>query len=153
MSIFSPGTIRQYDLGITILRVIAGITFTAHGAQKLFVFGFAGVSGAFAQMGAPLPGVTGPLVGLLEFFGGLALIVGLLTRVAAFGLACDMLGAILIVHLKNGFFAPNGVEFVLLLLTAAVTLVVAGAGPLSVDAVIDRRRGRASVSAARPRTA
>jgi len=153
MSIFSPGTIRQYDLGITILRVITGIIFTAHGAQKLFVFGFAGVSGAFAQMGAPLPGITGPLVGLLEFFGGLALIVGLLTRLVALGLAIDMLGAILIVHIHNGFFAPNGVEFVLALLTAAATLALTGAGSLSLDAAIDRRRSSGAASTVRPRTA
>jgi putative oxidoreductase len=152
MSIFSPGTIRQYDLGITILRVITGIIFTAHGAQKLFVFGFAGVSGAFVQMGAPLPGITGPLVGLLEFFG-LALIVGLLTRLVALGLAIDMLGAILIVHIHNGFFAPNGVEFVLALLTAAATLALTGAGSLSLDAAIDRRRSSGAASTVRPRTA
>ena len=150
MSIFSPGTTREYDLGITILRVIAGITFAAHGAQKLFVYGFAGVTGSFAQMGVPLPGITGPLVALVEFFGGLALVVGLLTRLAALGLALDMLGAILLVKLSGGFFAPKGFEQELGLFAAAATLAVTVAGALSLDAVIDRRRGLASTSTMRP---
>jgi putative oxidoreductase len=116
------------------------VVFTVHGGQKLFVFGIAGVQGAFAQMGAPLPTVTGPLIGVLEFFGGVALILGVLTRPIALGLACDMLGAILIVHYKNGFFVPMGVEFVGSLLAAALTLFFTGPGAFSLDARIAERR-------------
>jgi len=144
MSLFQPLTNRRANLALTVLRVIAGATFMAHGAQKLFVFGFAGVSGAFAQMGVPAAGVMGPFIALLEFFGGIALVFGLLTRLAALGLAFDMLGAILLVHLKNGFFLPQGFEFVLTLFAMSATLVLTGAGDFSLDGLISRRKGLVS---------
>ncbi len=136
----TPLTAPRIDIGLAVLRIITGIIFMVHGGQKLFVYGFAGVSGAFAQMGIPLPGITGPLVALLEFFGGFALVVGLLTRLSALGLAINMLGAIVMVHLAAGFFLPNGYEFALALLGATITLALTGAGNYSVDAVIARRR-------------
>lgn len=128
------------DLALAVLRVIVGIVFIAHGAQKLFVFGFGGVTGAFAQMGVPLPGIAGPAVALLEFFGGLALVAGLLTRLAGLGLAITMLGAIVLVHFAAGFFAPQGYEFALTLLAASVALALAGAGRFSLDHAIAARR-------------
>src|SRR5262245_11986353 len=139
MSFLFKSSTRQSDLSLLALRVIVGAIFTAHGAQKLFVFGIAGVQGAFTKMGAPLPELTGPLVAGLEFFGGIALVMGLLTRLFALGLVADMLGAILLVHLANGFFAPSGIEFVLMLFGASLALVVGGAGNFSVDAVLGRR--------------
>lgn len=132
----------QQQFGLAILRIIAGVVFVAHGAQKVFVYGFAGVGGAFAQMGVPVPTVTGPLIGLIELFGGVALIVGLFTRIAALALACDMLGAIILVHAAGGFFLPRGVEFVLMLLAAALSLLIAGPGALSVDGVLAKRSSR-----------
>jgi len=132
----------QQQFGIAILRILAGIVFVAHGAQKIFVFGLGGVGGAFAQMGVPMPTVTGPLIGLVELLGGVALIVGLFTRIAAILLACDMLGAIVLVHAAGGFFLPSGLEFVLMLFAAAITLLFAGPGALSVDGVLASRRAR-----------
>jgi len=128
------------DLGLTVLRVITGTIFVAHGAQKLFVYGLDGVAGGFAQMGIPFPTIVGPLVGIVELFGGLALIAGLLTRLAGAGLAVNMLGAFLLVHLPAGFFLPNGYEFVMMLGASAITLTLTGAGRYSIDALIGRRR-------------
>jgi putative oxidoreductase len=145
MSLFRAPTARQVDLGLAVLRVVAGAIFVAHGAQKLFTFGLAGVTGAFAGMGIPMAGVVAPLVALLEFFGGLALVVGLLTRLAGLGLALNMLGAVVIVHLGAGLFLPNGYEFALSLLGASTLLALTGAGTYSVDALIARRGGAATV--------
>jgi putative oxidoreductase len=127
-------------IGIALLRVVTGLVFAMHGGQKLFVYGFAGVTGAFTRMGVPMPGLMGPFAALLEFFGGLALIIGLLTRLAAFGLALDMIGAILLVHLAGGFFLPSGYEFVLTLGAMALSLVLTGPGAFSIDEVLARRR-------------
>lgn len=144
MRLTASASARQLDFGLTILRVITGVVFVAHGAQKLFVFGLGGVAGAFAGIGVPLAGLVGPLVAFLEFFGGLALIAGLLTRPVALALAADMLGALLLVHLAGGFFLPNGYEFVLTLLGAAAALAVTGAGAWSLDARLEARRAEAT---------
>src|SRR4051812_24744755 len=98
---------NNVDLALLLLRVVIGGVFIAHGWQKLFVFGLSGVAGAFAAMGVPLPAVTGPAIGVIELLAGAALVFGILTRLAAFGLACDVLGAIVFYHAKHGFFVPN----------------------------------------------
>lgn len=125
----------RHDVALAALRVAIGSIFAAHGAQKLFVYGIEGVSGAFGGMGIPMPGITGPLTGVVELAAGLALVVGLMTRLAGLGLAAIMLGAISFVHIKAGFWAPNGVEFPLALLAGAATIALSGAGRYSLDAV------------------
>jgi putative oxidoreductase len=144
MRIFAPASARQTDVGLFVLRAVSGSIFAAHGAQKLFTFGLDGVAGAFGGMGVPMAGVVGPAVAFLEFFGGLALVAGLLTRLVGVGLAANMLGAILLVHLPNGLFLPNGSEFALALFGAAATLTMTGAGSFSVDAVLNRTLGKRS---------
>ena len=131
---------RQQGLGLTLLRLVTGVIFAAHGYQKLFIYGIEGVQGAFTKMGAPLPLITGPMVAGLEFFGGLALIVGFLTRIVSLGLIATMLGAMVLVHFANGFFMPTGYEFVLMLMVAALALFFGGAGRFSIDETIAHRR-------------
>ena len=142
MTTATTTTARRTDLALVVLRLVIGIVFIAHGSQKLFVYGLDGVAGSFAQLGMPLPGILGPLVAFGEFFAGLGLIVGLLTRVAAAGMALTMVGAIGLVHLDGGFFAPTGIEFQLVLLASTLALALTGAGAWSADGVLAARRGR-----------
>jgi putative oxidoreductase len=139
MSLFRAPSPRQIDLGLAILRVVVGTVFVAHGGQKLFVYGLDGVAGSFGQMGIPAAGLFGPLTAFAEFFGGLALVAGLLTRLAAAGTTAVMAGAIAFVHAKAGFFLPAGSEFALTLLASSALLALTGAGRYSLDALIARR--------------
>lgn len=136
-------TASQAGFGITILRIIAGITFAAHGAQKLFGwfggYGLEGVAQWMESIGLAPGYLMALMAGSAEFFGGVALIIGLLVRPAAAVLAVTMLVAIFTVHLANGFFmSNNGYEFALALLAISVALVFEGAGKLSIDSKLAR---------------
>lgn len=126
------------------LRLPVGIIFVAHGAQKLFGwwggYGLTGTGQWMDSIGLA-PGVLMALLaGSAEFFGGLALIAGLLVRPAAASLAVAMLVAIFAVHIDKGLFAANnGYEFALALLAVSVALVFSGAGRGSLDRVINER--------------
>lgn len=137
----------ENDLTSLILRVALGIVFFPHGAQKVLGwfggYGFSGTMGFFT--GAGIPWVFAFLAIVAEFFGALGLIAGLLTRVAAFGIACVMAVAVLTVHLHNGFFMNwsghqqgEGFEYHLLVLAITIALMIRGGGKWSVDGVISR---------------
>lgn len=136
------------DLALTILRLVLGVVFFAHGAQKMLGwfggYGFSGTMGFFThQVGLPAPAAF--LVIITEFFGGLGLILGFLTRIPALGIAVEMIGAIFLVHLPNGFFmnwAGNqkgeGYEYHLLSIAVAAALLLRGAGAFSVDRALSK---------------
>ena len=96
-------------------------------------------TGAFAQLGCPDARRNGTAHRVHRAFGGVALIVGLFTCVAALLLACDMFSAILLAHAAGGFFLPVGLEFVLMLFGSALTLLFADPGVLSLDGVLAKR--------------
>ena len=133
-------TDKQKDMALALIRVVIGVIFCVHGGQKIFVYGFAGVADAFGKMGIFMPGVMGPFIACLELAGGIALIVGLLARLAAFGLACDMIGAIALVHMKNGFFNPMGFEFPMVLLVGCLAVAIGGGGVCSADGMMAAKR-------------
>jgi putative oxidoreductase len=127
--------------GITVLRIIVGIIFMAHGSQKLFgMFGGYGLEGTgqyMASLGLNPGYLMALLSGSAEFFGGLALFLGLLVRPAAVVLIVMLVVAILSVHIHNGLFmANNGFEFGLALLGAAIAVLIEGAGRVSLDRLI-----------------
>ena len=135
------------DVALTILRLVLGVVFFAHGAQKLLGwfggYGLTATVGAFTHMGMPAPIVY--LIIATEFFGGLGLILGFLTRIPALGIGCLMVGAIFLVHLPNGFFmnwANNqkgeGIEYHLMAIAMAAVLLLRGAGAFSVDRALSR---------------
>jgi putative oxidoreductase len=129
------------SLALLILRLAIGAIVIAHGAQKIFFYGFAGTGASFAQMGVPLAEIAGPLVGIVEFAGGIAIVAGIATRIAAILVAIDMLVATVLVHLPNGIFvADGGFELTLILAAGAIPLALTGAGRISLDSVIASRR-------------
>lgn len=134
------------DIGLLIIRLTLGLVMFPHGTQKLLGwfggYGFSGTMGFFTdQLGVPaLPAF---LVILAESLGALALIAGVVTRLAAFGIGASMIGAILMVHAPNGFFmnwygvqAGEGFEYHLLVIGMALALIIRGGGLLAADRIL-----------------
>jgi putative oxidoreductase len=119
------------DLSLLVLRLVGGVIFAAHGSQKLLgLFGGPGLAKTVENFGG---GPLGYLVTIGEFFGGLGLIVGFLTRFSAGSLIVIMIGAIAMVHGKNGFFSENnGFEYNLALIGLMVPIFLCGPGRLSI---------------------
>ncbi|MGP9501513.1 DoxX family protein [Specibacter sp. AOP5-B1-6] len=118
----------------TVLRIVVGFLFAAHGWQKYNEFTLAGTQGAFTQMGVPAADVVAPIIATLELVGGIALILGLATRPFAALLTLNMLGAIILVHAPAGIFVEaGGFELVLLLGASSLAVALAGPGRLSLD--------------------
>ena len=144
-----------------ILRVTLGVVMFPHGAQKLLGwfggYGFSGTMNMFTEkMG--IPSALAFLVIMTEFFGSLGLIVGFLTRVAAFGVFCIMVVAIAMVHWPNGFFmnwsgkqAGEGFEYHLLVIGMCLALMVLGGGRYSVDGSMGRGRAAAGTATSQSR--
>ena len=133
---------RQLGVGLLILRLALGLVFIVHGGQKLFMMGMGGTARMLSQMGVPGASLLGPLLAIVEPLAGVALVIGLLTRLAGLAVAVDMLGAILFFHRLHGFFVPMGIEFPMMLCATGLALAVLGAGPFSVDHAVAARRTR-----------
>src|SRR4051812_5529706 len=142
-------TFDRHAVGTTLLRLIIGTTFIAHGWMKLFTFGVAGTEGFLGQSGVPMASVMAPIVIATELGGGILLVLGLLTRYVSLPLLFTMIVAIATVHLQHGFFLPQGYEFPLLLGVGLATLVLQGSGAFALDNVIGRNRGVADEQAYR----
>lgn len=130
-----PHHYHAVNLALLIARVTLGIIFVAHGSQKLF--------GAFDGPGltkvVEMMGTAGYFVAAGEFFGGLGLIAGLLSRVCGLGIALIMVGALVMVHGQHGLFlSNNGCEYVLALIALALTIMLAGPGRFSIVQLIPR---------------
>jgi putative oxidoreductase len=132
---------NRINWALFVTRVVIGVVFAAHGGQKLFQFGLPGVTAAFAGMGIPVAIISAPLVTFVEFFGGITLAAGAYTRIASALLTINMLVAMLLVHISNGFFLPTGFEYTLVLASVSAGFALSGAGAYSIDALRQPKLG------------
>ncbi|MBI2657569.1 DoxX family protein [Candidatus Woesearchaeota archaeon] len=130
-------------LSLTLLRVVLGFMFAYHGYSKLFVAGaLPGTAKFFAAIGIPLANYAAVIVAFAEFFGGILLVLGLLTRLASLVLIIEMLVAFFKVHLKQGFLISQqayGYEYVLLILAVLIALLLNGPGKLAVGKFVKNK--------------
>ena len=127
------------DAALLLFRVVLGLTFVAHGWEKLFISGVTSTAGQFSAWGVPQPTLSVWITSIAELLGGAFLVVGLLTTFVAGALALLMVAAVYFVHLGKGFFvADNGLEYPLLIIMALLMIVVFGSGRASIDGVLTR---------------
>ncbi|MET8334298.1 DoxX family protein [Streptosporangium canum] len=133
-----------YDLAALIARIVLGVVLIAHGWQKLSGGGLDAAAAEFTSMGIPMARVAAGFSIVVEFGGGILLILGLLTPLAGLLIAVDMLGAFIFAHMRKGVFvSEGGFELVGALGSAALLLAAGGAGRISLDhLVFGRRRDR-----------
>ena len=124
--------------GMLPLRIVVGLVFLMHGGQKFFVFGIGGTADIMGKLGLPLPFVSAAVVIAAEMLGGLAILLGVFTRLAGALLAFEMVVAILVARFHGGFFAPYGYEFELTLLGACLTFALNGPGRMSGEEIWHR---------------
>jgi putative oxidoreductase len=129
------------DIAVLVARVLLGVVLMAHGLQKLVTDGIGGTTASFQAMGIPLPTVSALYATVAEIGGGLLLLVGLATAVAAILVALDMAGALVFVHISNGVFVQSGGwELVGLIAVVALLIAAVGAGRFSIDGVLAARK-------------
>jgi putative oxidoreductase len=149
MYMFRKLSTTSDDWTLTLARLVLGVVFFAHGAQKMLGwfggYGFSGTMGYFTHSGIPAP--LAFLAIAAEFFGGIGLLAGFLSRVAAFGIVVNMVVAVLRVHLPMGFFMNwsgtqkgEGFEYHLLAIAIGIAIMVKGAGSLSMDHALSRTK-------------
>lgn len=132
----------RVDTALLLLRIAFGGVLIAHGVQKLAVFTVTGVVGMFSGLGIPLPEFAAPLVIAIELGGGIAIALGIGTRVAGLLAGASMLGAAGFAHLGNGLFATDGgMELPLLIAIAMFALAITGPGRFSVHEITLNGRG------------
>jgi putative oxidoreductase len=135
---------RFKDVGLLIGRIAVGVVFIAHGSQKFFEFGLAGTTAAFTGMGVPMPGLSALFAASVELVGGTLFLLGAALPVVAGLLVIDMIGAIVLVDLKQGLI--GGFELTLLLGAAALALGLNG-GKFTIDNLVLKNRKTATVDA------
>jgi len=141
----------QNEYSLALARVILGVVFFAHGAQKMFGWfdgsGFSGTISEFVKFGMPVAVALFAI--FVEFLGGLSLLFGLLSRLAALAIIVEMIGAVLTIHIHIGFFMNwvgdqkgEGFEYHLIAIALAFLIMVRGAGALSIDYMVSSRNFR-----------
>ena len=139
-------TSAPHDLGLLLVRLILGVVLMFHGSQKLFGWfygpGMEGFETYLASLGIPMPHISAYLSAGTEFFGGVLIVLGLLTRLIAVPVVVNMLVAVVAAHRHDFAVENEGMEYALMLCVVALALVFMGAGRYSVDGCLRGEKSR-----------